>query len=664
MATSQLTEIVRHLRRTVLLRDGADLTDGQLLDAFITGRDEVAFAALVQRHGAMVWGVCRRVLDSHHDAEDAFQAAFLVLVRKACSIRPREQVASWLYGVAYRTARKARASALRRRAREQLLPTPPEPAAPEPVPGPELPPLLDRELNSLPDRYRLAIILCDLEGKTRKEAARLVQVPEGTLSGHLARGRLLLARRLARRGLALSVALAAQQQAAAGAPAAMVTATLQAASGAAPAPVVRLADLVLRSMCFAQVKVLSSLVVFLGVLGAGGLALSQRGTQPLAAAGQAVPGEAKAEGPARRPTTVNHQALLNQLWSRGRAEGKGPVPLRNLGLRTEDIGAVIPMGAMVHGHVIPSDHLMIQPRDRKATRAHYDVLAPADGYLVDLQRPPKGNPDPGVQGRYAGEYRLVLEHSSTFYTWFGLIDRLDPALLQQIGGEPPAGMPVGVRVPVKAGQVLGKTGGEHGMDFLLVDTDVVLTGFVDPGQFRHRDPWKLHVVDPFEYLEKPARDQLLALNPRTAPPRGGKIDHDRDGCLVGSWYRAKTGGYAGLDRRRDYWVGHLALAYHHVDPSLVIVSLGDSEGRPRQFAVVGNGPDPARVRLGTGRVTYELVWPRIGSAGQALPGLDDRVQGVLLVELLGDRRLRVETFPSKRAADVPGFTAAAQVYER
>ena len=110
MAASQMSEAIRHLRRTVLLRDGAGLTDGQLLEGFISRREEGALAVLMQRHGPMVWGVCRRVLHNYHDAEDAFQATFLVLVRKAASIIPREMVVNWLHGVAHQTALKARAT--------------------------------------------------------------------------------------------------------------------------------------------------------------------------------------------------------------------------------------------------------------------------------------------------------------------------------------------------------------------------------------------------------------------------------------------------------------------------------------------------------------------------------------------------------------------------
>src|SRR5580704_6433004 len=141
---------MRDLRRVVLLQDGAESTDGQLLESFINQKDDLAFEALMNRHGSMVLGVCRRILRNHHDAEDAFQATFLILVRNAGSVWPREMVGNWLHGVAYRTAIKARTTAARRLTREkQLQKMPATPAAPQ-EPQNELQLLIDRELNCLP----------------------------------------------------------------------------------------------------------------------------------------------------------------------------------------------------------------------------------------------------------------------------------------------------------------------------------------------------------------------------------------------------------------------------------------------------------------------------------------------------------------------------------
>src|SRR6202165_4435227 len=159
-----MSEVIQHLRRTVFLRVGAGQTDGQLLEDFLSRRDEAALAALVWRYGPMVWGVCRRVLRNHHDAEDAFQATFSVLVRKAASIRPREMVGNWLYGVAYQTALRARVAAAKRWVKERQVVVMPEPKAVQEGLWHDMLPLLDQELNCLPAKYRFPIVLCDLEG--------------------------------------------------------------------------------------------------------------------------------------------------------------------------------------------------------------------------------------------------------------------------------------------------------------------------------------------------------------------------------------------------------------------------------------------------------------------------------------------------------------------
>src|SRR5262245_31449848 len=201
MPTSQLRRVLQTLGGATLAQAG--LTDGQLLEDYLRSREGAAFAALVQRHGPMVWGVCRRVLAHHHDAEDAFQATFLVLARKATSIRPREMVANWLHGVAQRTALKAKSLMSKRQRKEQQVANLPEPEAAPQNTWENLEALLDQELACLPDKYRIAIVLCDLEGKTGKEAARQLKIPEGTLASRLRTARVMLAKRLARRGVTL-----------------------------------------------------------------------------------------------------------------------------------------------------------------------------------------------------------------------------------------------------------------------------------------------------------------------------------------------------------------------------------------------------------------------------------------------------------------------------
>jgi RNA polymerase sigma factor (sigma-70 family) len=184
--------------------DGGNLTDAQLLERFLAERDERAFEALMHRHGPMVMAVCRRVLVIREDAEDAFQAVFLVLVRKARSIQPASKVACWLHGVAYRTALKAKVMRARRIARENRFRAIVKPCAVHDPVREQLAPVIDKELNGLPENYRAALVVCDLEGHSRKKASEKLGWSEGTLSGRLARARALLARRLTRYGLSIS----------------------------------------------------------------------------------------------------------------------------------------------------------------------------------------------------------------------------------------------------------------------------------------------------------------------------------------------------------------------------------------------------------------------------------------------------------------------------
>ncbi len=269
MATG-LSRVLQHLQQA-----GPGLTDGQLLARFVAARDEPSFAALVRRHGSMVLGVCRRVLHDFHDAEDAFQATFLVLARKASSVVKRESLGCWLYQVAYHTALEAREGNARRRARERPMRDVPHPAT-APAEVRDWLPLLDRELSRLPEKYRWAIVLCDLEGRSRRDAARLLHVPEGTLSSRLATGRQMLAKRLARCGVARPGGARAVTASAA-VPAALVSSTARAAAPVAAgqvagsAPAVLLMKGVMRAMLLKKLRLAAGAVMVLLALGAVGL---------------------------------------------------------------------------------------------------------------------------------------------------------------------------------------------------------------------------------------------------------------------------------------------------------------------------------------------------------------------------------------------------------
>jgi RNA polymerase sigma factor (sigma-70 family) len=313
------------LGRLVGRRSGCTLTDAQLLENFVSRRDEASFEVLVWRHGAMVLSLCRRVLHDRHEAEDAFQAAFLVFARKAGSIGKRQAVGGWLYRVAYRVALRLRARAARRGAREAPAEDLPARDSADEVLWRDLRPVLDEAIDRLPEKYRVPFVLCYLQGHTNEEAAEQLGCPKGTILSRLARGRERLRSRLTRLGIALSAAgltAALSQHAAAAAPAALVSSTVQAATafaagqaaaGLVSASVASLTEGVLRAMFLTKVKITAAALLALAVLGTGAGLWTHRALadRPTSDAKEAVAdgradrgGDRPAEKPADRPADL------------------------------------------------------------------------------------------------------------------------------------------------------------------------------------------------------------------------------------------------------------------------------------------------------------------------------------------------------------------------
>jgi RNA polymerase sigma factor (sigma-70 family) len=412
MPRSLNRQLLRHLCGSAALSEGGDMPDGRLLEKFISRRDEDAFQALVRRHGPMVFGVCRRILRQEQDAEDAFQATFLVLARKASSLRRREQLANWLYGVAYRTALDARRRTFRQRAKEQQVEDMPQPTSKPDELWHDLRPVLDDELSRLPDRYRLPIVLCDLEGRTRKEAARHLGVPAGTLSNRLAAARQTLARRLTRRGLALAgptlaAVLAAERSASAGVPAALVVSIARAATGVAaggaavaavPASVAALTEGVMKAMFLSKLKTTTAVLLLVGFLGAAAAGLAFRADaqeQPTprrtAGGSQAVP------APDQRPELEKELREIRAELGKMRAEidklkeqlgqpgtGRKPVPAEKDG--KDKVVKVYPVSDLVNPD--ETDDLVqlisktIEPKNWTPTGASIHFFAKIDGLVV------------------------------------------------------------------------------------------------------------------------------------------------------------------------------------------------------------------------------------------------------------------------------------------
>jgi RNA polymerase sigma factor (sigma-70 family) len=284
MAEAPLLMIVRQVRRLAGSPAPGGDSDRDLLTRYAALRDAEAFEALVRRHGPMVWNLCRRVLRHEQDAEDAFQATFLVLARQAASVGGKGTLAGWLYRVAFRIALKAkgRGSA---RSLEPLATDPPCPAPSVAAASDraEVRSIIDEEVNRLPERFRVAFVLCCLEGRSNAEAAAVLGCPRGTVDSRLSTARECLRQRLTRRGVTLALAASLETQLGAdatAASAARVAATVRAAlqfttTGVAAetltGPAV-LANGVLHAMSMSKWKWLAVAVVSIGLVGGGGVA--------------------------------------------------------------------------------------------------------------------------------------------------------------------------------------------------------------------------------------------------------------------------------------------------------------------------------------------------------------------------------------------------------
>jgi RNA polymerase sigma factor (sigma-70 family) len=397
MSDTNLGQVLRRLRQLAGAPAGEAGSDARLLQRFAANRDEAAFAVLLQRHGPMVLGVCRRVLVREHDAEDAFQATFLVLARKACSIRRGDSVAGWLCEVAQHIAFRARSDAARRRTRESQVVPMPSAAAEVQAARRELRPLLDEELARLPEGYRLPLVLCYLEGKTNAEAARELGWPPGSISKRLARGRELLRGRLTRRGVTLTaVALSALlgENASAAVPAALGQAALRLVllvsaghevAGAAPRLIAALANGAMRGMLLARVRtaVVVVLVMTLIATGVGVLAHQVPADRPVESGKDDSAGRAQETPAARR--TDSHGDLLPE----GAIARLGTLRFRHEG----EAGSVAfspdgkTLGATSAGSIFLWEAATGKPLTRLDKPAGSSIAFSPDGKMLAWQQP-------------------------------------------------------------------------------------------------------------------------------------------------------------------------------------------------------------------------------------------------------------------------------------
>ncbi|MGH7471007.1 MAG: hypothetical protein ACRENP_23915 [Longimicrobiales bacterium] len=346
---------------------------------------------------------------------------------------------------------------------------------------------------------------------------------------------------------------------------------------------------------------------------------------------------------------------LRQAFSHGTCQGTGVVRYAALPMNIADISRFVPLGAVTGNHVTPIDHQYLYLVDPNAGRTRYNVFAPFTGNIVLIQPRPTSFGSP--------EYRVVFEGSCTYWVYYDLMTQLEPRILAAGGSDLRANRSAYVRIPVSAGELIGRIGQIGALDLGTVNADITLPGLLVPSSYA-AEPWKIHSVDGLDYFDEPMRSQLNALNRRRSLPRGGKIDYDIDGKAVGNWSLAGTKGYGGVTGTTagaNYWAGHLSLVYGHIDPALVMISIGMPDGTSRQWPVRGNAPDPATVDASSGVVKYEVVQLRGDSVRVHM---NAPLEGVLLMQVLPNRQLRVEYFAGLDAARVSGFSAGAKLYQR
>jgi RNA polymerase sigma factor (sigma-70 family) len=379
--------VPRSLQTLLSVGSVAGMKDGQLLEEFVSRREgaEAAFAALVALHGRMVWNVCQSVLPDSHAAEDAFQATFLILMRKASSIRHRDALGAWLYGVARRVAVRSKTSAAIRRRHEgqgaemksKSLPTP------EAFRREEIE-VLHEEVDRLPEKYRAAVVLCHLEGRTHSDAARLMKCPIGTVSIRVSRARELLRARLTRRGLALPAAAAAvirlsESAAAAAMPDGLAESTIRVAmrvatgktmaAGVVPVAMAELTEGVIKTMSTYKLIMTTAGVLVTGILIAGAGLLAAGGGPDLVGPGEApvaaAPAQAGADGPQARESSINN---LKQI----------ALAMHNFATKTE-FGSFPPAAIRKDGKPLLSWRVALLPYlDQKALYEQFHLDEPWD----------------------------------------------------------------------------------------------------------------------------------------------------------------------------------------------------------------------------------------------------------------------------------------------
>ena len=365
------------------------------------------------------------------------------------------------------------------------------------------------------------------------------------------------------------------------------------------------------------------------------------------------------------------QILFNYKNSWGRhCEGSGPVLFANSPMNMDDIAYLTPYGQVVGAHITPIDHMYFEPLERSLGPDIYEVRAIQDGIIYDIGKREIFT-DTGLKKDFA-DWRLDIAHNCTFTSYFDLMTSVTPEI-EKAYEDIKSGLQFDGLI-IEAGQLLGYVGGQT-LDFGVYDYEIVLPGFITPDLYNY-EYWKVHTVDPFEYFPYEISEKLLKKMIRTIEPQAGKIDYDVDGTLSGNWFEQGTNGYAGKNPQ-NYWIGHLSIAPHEINPAYWRVGIGHLSVDDNVFLIQGN-TDPVNVTVNSGVVFYELYhsrvykndynvewWkePKKEKDGYGVQYLGDS-KGIIMFEMLENRLLKSEVFIGKSKTDNVDFSENAKLYER
>ncbi len=350
-----------------------------------------------------------------------------------------------------------------------------------------------------------------------------------------------------------------------------------------------------------------------------------------------------------------------------------------------DISLIEPIGELREGHIVPGDHAGIEYQTSPSSKP-VKVVAPADGIIVHVERhaytPPAGYP------QNIRHYHFYMVHSCTLFTGYVHLTEFtpeilaaNPALKNLDAADVREYQNLAVNIPVKAGQQIGTAWTFGLLGVVTVDLNVSNKGYLNPQTYRSEN-WRPHAVSFFDYLDDYLKSQIMGKNPRSIEPRGGKIDFDIDGKLVGNWFEQGSGGFRDESKKPTlcgnfpcpYWNGHLAFVYDFVDPTQLRVSVGHDWGLADHtpFGVKGNNQDFKNIGVPEGMIKYELVALKDISkekgfnSNSTLVTINDesKILGILLVQMMENQKIKVEIFPGKTKEEVTDFTSRAKVYTR